>query len=321
MLTRLILLDFTLKKPPVPYDQACAVMKTALDKGANFWNAGEFYGPPDANSLHLLRHYFTRYPEDRNKVIISIKGAFSITEMRPTCDPESIQKSIDNCLKVLDGTCFINIFEPARIDPTVPIETTVNAVADYVKAGKIGGVGLSEPGAETIRKAHALYPIAAVETELSLFTLDPLENGVSKACADCGIPLVAYSPLARGFLTGDLRKYEDMPKDDHRHHYPRYQPDVFDLNVKLVEALEEVAKERGCTLVQAAIAWVSAQSLKDGAPVVIPIPGATRAERVEENMTRVELKQSDMDELEEVLKRIPVAGARAAPGLQKFNAT
>jgi pyridoxine 4-dehydrogenase len=165
---------FTSRADPTPYDEAVKVMKAALEKGANFWNGGEFYGPPNANSLQLLNHYFTKYPADKDKVAISIKGAFTLfPQMAVDNSPEGIRKSIDNCLKVLDGKADIDIWEPARTDPKVDIETTVKTIAEYVKAGKIGGIGLSECNANTIRRAHAVHPITSVEVELSIFTTDP----------------------------------------------------------------------------------------------------------------------------------------------------
>jgi len=147
-------------------------MKAALNNGSNIWNGGLFYGPPESNSLQLLNYYFTKYPEDKDKVYLSMKGAFSFDPLGPDNSPENIRKSIDTCLKELDGKVFIDSWEPARADPKVPIETTIEAIADYVKAGKIGGIGLSEVSPGTIRRAHAVYPISSVEIELSLFTTD-----------------------------------------------------------------------------------------------------------------------------------------------------
>jgi pyridoxine 4-dehydrogenase len=148
-------------------------MKAALDNGSNLWNGGEFYGPPNANSLQLLNHYFTKYPEDKDKVYLSMKGAFSFHPLGPNNSPENIRKSIDTCLDVLGNKVFIDNWEPARADPKIPIETTIETIAEYVKAGKIGGIGLSECSASTIRRAHAVHPITSVEVEFSIFTTDP----------------------------------------------------------------------------------------------------------------------------------------------------
>jgi pyridoxine 4-dehydrogenase len=175
-------------------------MKTALSLGANFWNGGELYGTPERNSLHLLNEYFTKYPEDADKVVLSIKGATIPGKGFPDGSKTNVQRSLDECLKVLDGKKFLDLFEPARVDPNVPIEETIGYIAEYVKAGKLGGICLSEVNANTIRRAVKVHPIAAVEVELSLWSTNILENGVAQTCAELGIPIVAYSPLGRGFL-------------------------------------------------------------------------------------------------------------------------
>lgn len=141
-----------------------------------------FYGPPHANSLHLLKYYFENNPEDAKKIVLSIKGAYDVKTFTPTGSPEAIRAAVEEAVRVLDGTVKIDVFQCARVDTTVPIETTVKALAELVKEGKIGGIGLSEANANTIRRAHAVHPIAAVEIELSLFTPDPLTNGVVDTC-------------------------------------------------------------------------------------------------------------------------------------------
>jgi pyridoxine 4-dehydrogenase len=177
-------------------------MRTALALGANNWNGGELYGSPERNSLHLLNEYFTKYPKDAEKVVLSIKGGIVPGQMKPDGSKEGVQRSIDECLRVLDGKKFLDLFECARVDPNVPIEDTVSYIADYVKAGKVGGISLSEVGAKSIRKAHAVHPVSAVEVEFSLWATDILENDVAATCAELGIPIICYSPLGRGFLVG-----------------------------------------------------------------------------------------------------------------------
>jgi pyridoxine 4-dehydrogenase len=167
-------------------------MRASLEVGCNFWNAGEFYGPPDWNSLKLLAAYFTKYPEDAEKVVLSVKGAFDPSTMTPDGSPEGIKRSLDNCINDLKGLKKIDIFECARVDPNVPLETSLKYLeTNYVKTGIIGGIGLSEVKAETIRKAAQITTITSVEVELSLWSTDVLENGVAAACAELGIPLVA----------------------------------------------------------------------------------------------------------------------------------
>ena len=175
-------------------------MRTALSLGANNWNGGELYGSPERNSLHLLNEYFTKYPGDAEKVVLSIKGGLKKGEMAPDGSRENIRRSIDECLKVLDGKKSLDLFECARVDPKTPIEETVGYIAEYVKEGKLGGISLSEVGPQSIRKAHAAHPISAVEVEFSLWSTEILENGVAATCAELGIPIIAYSPLGRGFL-------------------------------------------------------------------------------------------------------------------------
>jgi pyridoxine 4-dehydrogenase len=175
-------------------------MRAALSLGANAWNGGEIYGTPERNSLHLLNEYFTKYPGDADKVVLSIKGGAVPGELRPDSSKANVARSIDECLKLLDGKKFLDLFECARLDKITPLEETIGTVAEYIKAGKVGGISLSEVNAKTIRKAHAIHPISAVEVEFSLFSTDILTNGVADTCAELGIPIVAYSPLGRGFL-------------------------------------------------------------------------------------------------------------------------
>jgi pyridoxine 4-dehydrogenase len=175
-------------------------MRAAIANGATSWNGGEFYGTPEYNSLHLLNTYFTKYPEDAEKVSISIKGGSIPGEMRVDGSKANIQRSIDESLRLLDGKKSLDLFECSRVDTEVPIEDTVSYIADYVKAGKLGGISLSEVSAQSIRKAHAVHPISAVEVEFSLYATEIWDNGVASTCAELGIPIIAYSPMGRGFL-------------------------------------------------------------------------------------------------------------------------
>jgi pyridoxine 4-dehydrogenase len=205
---------------------------------------------------------------------------------------------------VLDGVKSIDLFEPARVDPNVPIEESVKALADLIKEGKIGSYGLSEVNAQSIRRAHAVHPPACVEVELSLFSQGVLEKGgVVDTCRELGIPVVGYSPLDRGWLSGQFKTLDDIPKDDFRHWYPRFQPGNFEKNVELAESVEKVAKKKGVTSAQVAIAWVQQQG-------VLPIPGSTKVERVLENTKYVELTQAETEELEKALSKATVSGHR-----------
>jgi pyridoxine 4-dehydrogenase len=180
----------TWRPTPSPEEQAFEALKASLAAGCNFWNAGEFYGPPDNNSLTLLNKYFTKYPEDASKVVLSIKGG--LKNFVPDGSPENIKNSIENCMRLLDGKKDIDIFEPARVDKNIPIEITLKALEEHVKAGHIKGIALSEVSAATITRAVKVTKIVAVEVELSLWSLDILSNGVTKACAEYNIPVIAY---------------------------------------------------------------------------------------------------------------------------------
>lgn len=169
-------------------------MKASLASGCNFWNGGEFYGPTSANSLVLMEKYFTKYPEDASKVVLSIKGGINTATHAPDSSPEGVRTSLDNCIAQLKGKKKIDLFECARVDPKTPIEWTMKVLEEeYVKTGKIGGISLSEVGAATIeRAAKVVTKIEAVEVELSLWATEPLTNGITEVCAKHGITVVAY---------------------------------------------------------------------------------------------------------------------------------
>ncbi|TVY22445.1 Pyridoxal reductase [Lachnellula hyalina] len=301
------LMGFTWRPEPTPYEQAFKTMKAALESGCNFWNGGEFYGTKDNNSLHLLHAYFSRYPEDADRVVLSIKGALG-EHFTPTGDKAGLTRSIEECLKVLDGKKTIDIFECARVDPKTPIEETIGYLAEFVKAGKIGGIGLSETGAATIRRAASVHPIVAVEVEFSLFSLDIQTNGVASTCAELGIPIVAYSPLGKGFLTGQIKSFSDV--SEFQKMGPRFQEANFHKNLELVDAIQKVAEKKGCTPAQLAIGWVKTYSGTKGHPLIIPLPGATTVSRVQENAKDVHVTAEDLKEIEGILAEMPVQGPR-----------
>ncbi|KAF7505808.1 hypothetical protein GJ744_000383 [Endocarpon pusillum] len=306
------LMGLTWRPEPPPQSQCLAAMRASLATGANFWNGGDFYGTKERNSLHLLNEYFTKYPEDANKVVLSIKSGFSPEKMRMDCSPDNLRRSVDECLRILDGKKTLDIFLCARVDPNIPIEESVKALGELVKEGKIKGVGLSETKAETIRRAHRVHPIAAVEVELSLWTTDILRNGIAATCAELGIPIVAYSPLARGALTGLIRNSADIPEGDMRKHLPKLQEDNIATNMKITHEVEKLAEKKGVTIPQLAIGWVRTLSGRNGMPIIVPIPGATTEERVLENGKEVDLTDEEMDEIEKILKENEIQGARSS---------
>ncbi|KAF3053952.1 Pyridoxine 4-dehydrogenase [Didymella keratinophila] len=243
---------------------------------------GIHYGTHNANSLHLLRHYFEKYPEDADKVVVSIKGALWPTR-EPTGSPEAIRASVEEAYQVLKGIKTIDVFEMARVDPNVPIET-----------------------------AHAVHKIAAVEIELSLFTPDPFYNGIKDTCAGLDIAVAAYSPVGRGLLTGTYHTHSDILANDFRHLLARFNPEAFEQNAKLSETVDKSAQRKGMTSAQVAIAWVVSQG-------AIPIPGSSKIERVEANSRAMALTEEDLKELEGLRKQFPGLGERKTQQLQKLE--
>lgn len=312
------LMGLTWRPTPPSQAQAFEAMRAAISLGAVAWNGGEFYGTPERNSLHLLNEYFSKYPGDADKVVLSIKGAAVPGDIVPDSSKANVARSIEECLKVLDGKKFIDLFECARLDGKTPLEETIQAIAEYVKAGKIGGISLSEVSAETIRKAHAIHPISAVEAEFSLFSTEILTNGVADVCAELGITIVAYSPLGRGFLSGQFKSPEDIPEGSFLRWLPRFQGDLFYENMKLVKAVEDLAAQKGSSAGQVALGWVLEHSGKKGLPQIVPIPGATTAERIKENAKPAQLSEEDMETLSVILKKFPVQGERYNAEGMKF---
>ncbi|KKK12444.1 hypothetical protein AOCH_000426 [Aspergillus ochraceoroseus] len=298
------LMGLTWRAKPCSQEQAFETMRAALKNGCNLWNGGEFYGAPEYNSLVLLERYFEKYPEDTEKVILNIKGGATPKSPMPDGSPENTRRTLDDCMAQLKGRKEIDQFEFARRDPTVPMEVTFGVMnKEYVDTGKIGGIALSEVRVETIHEAVKHTKIQAVEVELSLFSTDVLENGVAAACAQYNIPLIAYSPIGRGMLTGQIKKLEDIPEDSMMRRYPRFQPGNFEINLQLVEQVEAMATKKGCTPAQLAINWVRALSRRPGMPTIIPIPGATTVERVEENSKLIELTDEEMEEIDTTLAK------------------
>lgn len=223
------LLGMTWRPQVTPDVQAFAAMKAAITSGATIWSSSSVYGmtpePPTAG-LWLLRRYFEKYPEDATKVTLFIRACLDPTTLSPTTTRASVRASIEECNRILGGVKKINVFGPARMDRNVPTEETLGTLKELVEEGKIGAVGLSEVGAATIRRAHAVCPISLVEVEFSLWSTDILTNGVAETCKELGIPILAYAPLGYGFLTGQVTKLEDIPKGDIRHMFGRFQPAV-----------------------------------------------------------------------------------------------
>jgi aryl-alcohol dehydrogenase-like predicted oxidoreductase len=227
--------------------------------------------------------------------------------------PEYVRAACEASLRRL-GVEVIDLYYQHRVDPQVPIEETVGAMAALVAAGKVRHLGLSEAGAATIRRAHAVHPITALQSEYSLWTRDP-EDGVLATCRALGIGFVAYSPLGRGFLTGQIRRFEDLAPDDFRRHSPRFQGENFARNLALADRLADMARERGATAAQLALAWVLSRG-----DDVVPIPGTKRVARLEENVaaTRLTLTAAELAALDELAPKGIAAGERYAPAGMQF---
>ena len=303
----------------LPDAETFKVLKSALASGVNLWNGADYYGTPDSNSLHLMNRYFTAYPEDADKVVFTVKTG--IVDRRTTkmdCTPAALRKCYDNANSILDGKKKIDVFGIARIDPNVPVEESIKALDEMRNEGKFPGIELSEVRADTIRRACKVTKIDMVESEASLWSTEVFQNGVANACAELGIVFVAHTPLGFGILAGQMKNLDDVPKDSPLRYLPRYQPDTFPINIKLINAVTKLAKQKQCTTAQLALSWLKSHT-QNGGPVLVPIAGARSEERVQENARTVELTESDLKEIADIQKIFPVEGYRTMPQLAAMN--
>lgn len=289
--------------------QSVATLERAVDLGVTFFDTAEMYGP-FTNEVLLGRVL----KPVRDRIVIATKFGFKIDESLPhgqnivglDSRPEHVKAVAEASLKRL-GTDVIDLYYQHRVDPAVPIEETVGAMADLVREGKVRAIGLSEAGAATIRRAHAIHPIAAVQSEYSLWSRDPEENGVFETCRALGIGFVPYSPLGRGMLAGGIRAAGDLAADDFRSTLPRFQPEAFEANAALIAMLEAMAAEKGVTAAQLAIAWVLHQG-----DFIVPIPGARKVAHLEQNTAAASIRLSppEVSALGEMLNPRKVQGKR-----------
>ena len=284
--------------------ESIATIHRALDRGINFLDTADMYGP-FTNERLVGKAIKGR----RNGVVLATKfgnqrgedGSFLGVNGRP----DYVRRSCADSLQRL-GVDHIDLYYQHRVDRSVPIEETVGAMARLVAEGKVRYLGLSEAAPATIRRAHQEHPITALQTEYSLWTRDP-EDEVLPLCRELGIGFVAYSPLGRGFLTGRFRTLDDLPEDDYRRNSPRFQGDNFQKNLDLVERVEDLARRKGCTPAQLALAWLLAQG-ED----IVPIPGTKQRRYLDENIDslRIELTPTELEEIEEVAPKGAAAGDR-----------
>ncbi|HLZ36941.1 MAG TPA: aldo/keto reductase [Mycobacteriales bacterium] len=287
-------------------DESIAVIRRALDEGCTFLDTADMYGP-FTNEKLVGRAIADR----REEVVLATKFGNERREdgswVGVNGRPEYVRQACDASLRRL-GVDHIDLYYQHRVDTSVPIEETVGAMAELVRAGKVRHLGLSEAAPGTIRRAHATAPITALQTEYSLWSRDP-EDAILPTVRELGIGFVAYSPLGRGFLTGRFQRPEDLPADDFRRHHPRFQGENFQRNLDVVAKLHEIAGEKSCTPGQLALAWVLAQG-ED----IVPIPGTKRLRYLLENVgaVNVTLTEADLARIDEVAPRGFTAGARYA---------
>ena len=289
-------------------DDGVKLIRDAFERGITFFDTAEVYGPFENEEVvgEALRPF-------REKVLIATKFGFDIDpatgENRGGMNsrPEHIRQAAEGSLKRL-GVESIDLLYQHRVDPNVPIEDVAGSVHDLISEGKVKHFGLSEPGVQTLRRAHAVQPVTAVQNEYSLWWRAVETNGILDACDELGIGFVPYSPLGKGFLTGAMSK--DVPAGDFRASIPRFQPEAMEKNQAFVELLKRVAAEKGATPAQVALAWLLAQR-----PYIVPIPGTTKLHRLEENIgaANVELTASDLAEINDGASHIQPEGDRYAP--------
>jgi aryl-alcohol dehydrogenase-like predicted oxidoreductase len=285
---------------------AIATIDRALELGVNFLDTADMYGPFTNEKL-----VGKAIKEKRDKFVLATKFGNERREdgswVRVNGTPEYAHKAIDASLERL-GVDHIDLYYLHRVDSTVPIEDTVGAMAEMVKAGKVRYIGLSEAAPETIRKAHAVHPITALQTEYSLWSREP-EDEILATVRELGIGFVAYSPLGRGFLTGQIKSVDDLPEDDFRRNSPRFQGDNFQKNIEVVQKIEEIAARKNVSASQLALAWVLAQG-----DDIVTIPGTKRVKYLEENAAAadIQLSSEELAEIDEASPKDSAAGDRYA---------
>ena len=294
-------------------EESIATLNRALELGITFFDTADVYGPHTNEELvgRLLKGR-------RERVIIATKfGILRGPEEQPfrgiNGKPDYVKKACERSLGRLQIDC-IDLYYQHRVDPNTPIEETVGAMSELVREGKVRFLGLSEATPEAIRRAHAVHPITALQSEYSLWTRDP-EDEVLGVCRELGIGFVPYSPLGRGFLTGKIQKPEDIPQDDYRRTTPRFQDENFQRNFDLLRRVEEIARKRHCTPAQLALAWVLAQG-----DTVVPIPGTKRRKYLQENIGALDvvLTSKDLEQIDAVAPKDAFAGSRYPEAMMKL---
>ncbi len=295
--------------------ESIKTIQKAFDLGVTFYDTANMYGP-FTNEI-LVGKAIKPF---RNEITLATKFGIVRDPANPTArgvngKPDYVKSCCEASLQRLDVE-VIDLYYLHRKDPDTPIEETIGAMAELVKEGKVRGIGLSEVNVETLRKANATYPLSALQSEYSLWSREP-EDEIIPACKELGIAFVAYSPLGRGFLTGQIKSFKDLDENDFRRSSPRFQGENFNKNLELVKKIEAIANEKNCTPSQLALAWVMAQE-----DFIFPIPGTKRVKYLEENVKAVDVKlsQQDLKQIEDVFPKNAAAGLRyTEAGMKTVN--
>lgn len=300
--------------PPIDRQEGIKIIRTAVERGVTLFDTAEAYGP--FTNEELVGEALAPFRRD---VVIATKFGFGIhpdgTRYGLDSRPEHIRQVAEASLARLKVEA-IDVLYQHRVDPAVPIEDVAGAVKTLIEQGKVKHFGLSEPGAATIRRAHAVQPVAAVQSEYSLWTRDPEQNGVLAECEAAGIGFVPFSPLGAGFLTGKIDSTTEFHSTDFRNRSPRFAPEARAANLALVELLQRIAESKHATPAQIALAWLLYQK-----PWIVPIPGTTKPARLEENLgaADVELTTGDLREIEDAASKIAIQGARLPEEVLKLS--
>ncbi|KAF5367491.1 hypothetical protein D9758_003749 [Tetrapyrgos nigripes] len=298
---------------PVPDEVCFEAIKAGIDALPHgvkaFLNTADFYAIDlGTGNLEMLSRFFAKYPEYVDRVFVSVKGGMNVSShLFPDGSYEFLKKSVDRSVKALGPLKKIDLFEPARIDRKVGIEKTMETLVSLMKEGKFDHIGLSECNADTLRKANSIHPVSVAEIEVSPFEYREEQKKVIATAAELNISVAAYSPLGHGFLTGQIKSPDDLPKDDPRLRLTRFKEEHFRNNMTLVDDIVRIAQKKGITPAQLCIAWVCTTG-----PTVIPLPGSSKASRTLENLEGgdVVLTEGELEELNEAIGRHEITGDR-----------
>ncbi|KAI0636841.1 aldo/keto reductase [Trametes polyzona] len=300
------------RDPPVPDEEAFEAIKAGIDSmppGVKMLlNSGEFYGPNFSTAnLELVARFFEKYPEYADRTFLSVKGGLQEGGFHADSSPENLRRSVHKINAVLRGTKRLDLFQSARVATNVPLEDAIKTLVQLKNEGKFDHIGISECSAASLRRGHAVHPIAAVEIEVSLWSYEEETKKVIATAKELGVAVVAYSPLGRGFLTGTIKTLDDLPATDMRRGLSRFQEENFKHNMAIVDGVKAIAERKNITPAQLSIAWVASRG-----DHVIPLPGSSNKKRTLENIAGgdVVLTEAELAEIDEILSKHPVRGGR-----------